>query len=547
MAKTWAWLTDSLTRLCPDSLPSRRKADIFRVYAAQGERVSCQLGVRATGTGEPVTVRLSSRSDIGVGVRIRRVGYVPVPHYNTPIIAGHHEGTLPGYVGDPLFDEQSILLRPGETAAFWLTILTDRTCRPGPQRVQLEVDFAGQVHRCELVVHICDVALYQRKDFPVTNWFYADALCDFYGLEPFSEGFWSIFRHYVRNIVAHGQDVLYVPVFTPPLDGVKRPTQLLKVRRRAEGKYAFDFTDVLKWIRSAGRCGIRLFEFSHLFTQWGAANAIRIYHDQGMDGKLLWPAKTPATGKTYRNFLSQYLPALKRFLVREKLMDRCFFHLSDEPNGPAHRANYSRARTTLRRIAPWMKVMDAISEIEFARKGLIDMPIPSIRTVKEFLDEDIECWTYFCCNPRGKYLNRLMDTPLAKIRMAGWLFYRTGVRGFLHWGYNYWYKRQSRQLIDPFTVNDAYAAPDWAYGDTFLVYPGPKGPIDSVRWELFSESLQDYTLLQTLDIDRNDKLLSAIIGYDDFPFTPAWITNTRRKLFDIAAKRRPPFMRMRRL
>ena len=43
-----------------------------------------------------------------------------------------------------------------------------------------------------------------------------------------------------------------------------------------------------------------------------------------------------------------------------------------------------------------------------------------------------------------------MDTPLAKIRMSGWLFYHLKAQGFLHWGYNYWYKSQTQQLIDPF-------------------------------------------------------------------------------------------------
>ncbi|MCK4626908.1 MAG: DUF4091 domain-containing protein, partial [Phycisphaerae bacterium] len=196
-----------------------------------------------------------------------------------------------------------------------------------------------------------------------------------------------------------------------------------------------------------------------------------------------------------------------------------------------HQANYAKARAMLDDLAPWMKMMDALSEIDFARKGLVDMPIPIINTAREFLADDIPCWAYFCCIPRGRYLNRLMDTPLSKIRMSGWLFYRTGVRGFLHWGYNYWYKRKSRQMIDPFTVSDGGAAPNWAYGDTFLVYPGQAGPIDSVRWEVFAESLQDYALLQTLGVGRDDRLLSAIREYDDFPFSPAWIANARRKLF----------------
>ena len=489
------------------------------------------MGVRAEGCDAPVSVRLTCKSDDGIDVRIRRVGYVPVPHYNTPIIEGHYEGRLGGYVGDPLFEEDSLTLWPGESAAFWITVRVDRACKPGPARVKFSADFGGQVRQRELIVQVHDITLQPRKGFPVTNWFSADAVCDFYGVKPFSAGFWPIFRRYVHNMVTHNQDTLYVPAFTPPVDGVKRPMQLVNASRKSAGKYSFDFGDVRKWIRTAGACGIRNFEFNHLFTQWGAANAIRIYHGQGQDERLLWSPKTSATGRIYRTFLAQYLPALKQFLQRNGIIDRCFFHLSDEPHGQEHQANYAKARTMLRELAPWMKVMDALSEVDFARKGLVDMPVTVINTIREFIAEEIPCWAYFCCVPRGKYLNRLMDTPLSKIRMSGWLFYRTGVLGFLHWGYNYWYRRQTRQLIDPFTVNDAHAAPNWAYGDTFMVYPGRDGPIDSVRWEVFAESLQDYALLQTIGLERNDGLLADIRGYDDFPFSPGWMSAARRKIF----------------
>ena len=116
--------------------------------------------------------------------------------------------------------------------------------------------------------------------------------------------------------------------------------------------------------------------------------------------------------------------------------------------------------------------------------------------------------------------------------MNGWLFYRWQFGGFLHWGYNYWYRRQTTELIDPYTCSDAHAWPGWAHGDTFVVYPGPAdvGPVDSMRWEIFHESLQDYQLLQTLDIDPDGKQLAAMKSFEDFPKTEAWITKTRRSL-----------------
>ncbi len=85
--------------------------------------------------------------------------------------------------------------------------------------------------------------------------------------------------------------------------------------------------------------------------------------------------------------------------------------------------------------------------------------------------------------------------------------------------------------IDPYTVQDGLAwASGWAYGDTFLVYPGPDGPVDSMRWEVLSEGLQDYSLLQTLGVRRDDSLFAPIISFADFPKSEDWRLAARRRL-----------------
>ena len=33
-------------------------------------------------------------------------------------------------------------------------------------------------------------------------------------------------------------------------------------------------------------------------------------------------------------------------------------------------------------------------------------------------------------------------------------------------------------------------------GDCYMVYPGPDGPISTVRWEIFREGVQDYEYLK---------------------------------------------------
>jgi hypothetical protein len=175
--------------------------------------------------------------------------------------------------------------------------------------------------------------------------------------------------------------------------------------------------------------------------------------------------------------------------------------------------------------------MDALSDIRYGRQRLTDMPIPQLGAAQAYIDAGIPHWVYFCCSPKGNWLNRFLDTPLPKVRMSGWLFYRLGAKGFLHWGFNYWHKMSREEIGDPF--EDASNA-DWPaipYGDPFMIYPGADGkPIDSLRWEVFAESLQDYAILQTAGISPNDPMLSAIKTYADFPKTEEWIKSALEKI-----------------
>ena len=540
---THSWLDTSLVRYDPHA--RIQPARPLTREVALNERFSFQVTVRSD-DGDPKKVRVEASGPPGWAVRVRRVGLVPVRHHNTPVTDDpadvDGQAHIPGYVPDPLFDEDTVLLPAGETQAFWISVRPGAEAAPGHYRVVVHVVPEGEPpssHAAQVVLH--SVALQPRRSFSVTHWFYVDALIDWYRTDLFDERFWRVLPSYVTDVVAHGQDTLYVPVFTPPLDGVKRPSQLLQVTCSAPDQYQFDWRDVRRYVDLAKVSGVAKFEWCHFFTQWGAAHAIRIYEGQGRGERLLWSPDTGATSPTYRTFLAQYLPELRRFLEDEDILDRSFFHVSDEPHGAEHLANYREARGLLRELAPWMQVMDALSEIEFARQGLMDMPIPSIRTALEFVQEGIPSWCYYCCGPRGPYLNRLLDTPLPKIAMHGLLFYRWPFHGFLHWGYNYWYRSQTRELIDPYTVQDGLAwQRGWAYGDPFVVYPGPDGPVDSVRWEIFGESLQDYALLQTLGVDRDDPLLAPIRDFADFPKTAEWREQVRKQVLARRAQTATP-------
>jgi hypothetical protein len=189
-----------------------------------------------------------------------------------------------------------------------------------------------------------------------------------------------------RDLAEHGQDTIYVPIFTPPLEGIRRPGQLLGVERDGE-RYSFDWSLVKRWLELARAAGLQRFEWTHLFSQWGVKHALRIYRGHGEAGTLLWDPETPATSDIYRDFLRQFLPAFEQFLRFEGAIEQSMFHLSDEPHGSEHLANYRAARRRLQELAPWMQVMDALSEVVFAREGVADMPVALLPSVPAFADE----------------------------------------------------------------------------------------------------------------------------------------------------------------
>lgn len=532
------WLETSLNRVFPASPAGPRTELTLR--AARNQRLSLQACLRnMTSRRLRVACQVTGAPDINV--RIRRVGYVPMPHRTPGTDLSELDGAefLPGLVPDPLFPEQTADVGPWENQSFWISITVPANTRPGLKH--LKIALSEEEERTKRKVSLGKLAaqvdvrtftIQPRHDFPVTHWWQPDAIYDWYKTGAFGEKWWGLADLYLRDMVEHGSNVIMIPVWHTRREVVERPPQLLKVTSPAPGRYEFDFTDVRRFVEMAKRAGMEYFEFPHFWLYWGVRNPVHVYQYNGGKWTLMWPTESPATTGVFRTFLEQYLPALRTFLQQQNLLDRSFFHVSDEPSGDEHFRNYRTARALLTELAPWMKVMDALSEVRYGREGITDIPVPIVNAAQGYVDQKIPHWVYFCTVPRGPYLNRLFDTPLPKIRMAGWLFYRLGANGFLHWGHGYWYKMETQRLLDVFQEGAAGDWPGIPYGDPFVVYPGKDGPIDSIRWEVFAESLQDYAMLQTAGIRPDSALLSDIKTYADFPKSEAWIDRAIRNILE---------------
>lgn len=527
------WLETSLKRIFPQS-PAPEGVSSLQLLAARNSRIAFQACFRSNST-DPFQVACSLEGADELKPRIRYVGLVPMHQFtpNTDMKELDGKGYLPGLVPDPLFPLTKVEASPFASRSFWVTLQIPEGIRPGIHEFKVRFVYGEEKKEVTLPVkiEISAFTVKPRHDFPVTHWWRGEATWDYYKTGMFEdEKWWKLTRAQMENMLDHGSDVVYVPIFFDRRETFKRPCQLLVVNEKQPGKYEFDWTLVKRFVDMCKDIGFKKFEWSHIWIYWGVKNPMRIYTKKGNEYVMLWPPDIDALSDTYVNFLKQFLPQFHDFLKKEQILDDSYFHLSDEPGSADHVENYKRARKLLKELAPWMKVMDALSDIAYGRQKLTDIPVPLIDAAQNYIDEKIPHWVYFCLGPQGPYLNRFFDTPLPKIRMAGWLFYRLHAQGFLHWGFNYWHKIEREEITDPFTDGSAAAWPTIPYGDPFVIYPGPDGPLDAIRWEVFAESLQDYAILQTAGINPDDKLLSDIHTYADFPKNEAWIKSTLEKI-----------------
>ncbi len=383
-----------------------------------------------------------------------------------------------------------------------------------------------------------------EQDLICTNWFHTDCIHTYYDVPVFSEEYWNITEKFVREAVKHGINMLLTPLFTPPLDtavGKERPTVQLVDVAVDNGKYSFGFDKLRRWIDMCDRCGIKYFEMSHLFTQWGAMHTPKIMACVDGKNKQIFGWKTWASSKKYTDFLCEFAKELCGFIKEEGIMHRCYFHISDEPSMERLK-DYGKRSKLIRNLFGEFPIIDALSDFDFYKKGLIKNPIPCIPSAEKFYGNVDNLWVYYCCGPdKDYYTNRFFGMPMQRTRVLGYQMYKYNVKGFLQWGLNFWYSQLSDHPINPFETSDSDGA--FPAGDAFVLYPGNNGePLSSIRFKAFREGLQDQRALNLLEsLIGREETLSVLqregeISFSDYPRSSDWHLRTREKINSEIAK-----------
>ncbi|MBM4034932.1 MAG: DUF4091 domain-containing protein [Planctomycetes bacterium] len=478
-----AWAADPHVKVFRDA-PAPGEPGMVRLRAARNEFEPGQIAFRSTAPLKGVRVELSPLRHAdgaatigGDSLAWHFVGFIPLKK-NTPDSGKVQLRAAPCGVPDPLLDARSLDVAAESTQPVWLTVRVPKDAKPGVYRGEVAI-VAGDARAAVPVELTVDpFALPDARHLLVTNWFNLDNIAKAHKAQAWSEGFWPVLERYARDMAAHRQNVALTP------------WSLVQITREVDGKLSFDYG--------------RFDRYVELFQKAGVSDGIELTHvghfgPGGWGGKEIVLVKVGAadrkTGKRVElgpeEGLAPLLADLEKHLAAKGWLAKAMIHVADEPS-LNNLASWRKASEFVHKAAPGIRRIDAIESVDFT--GALEVWVPKLSHFERWRDayearrKGNEFWFYICCHPVGNYYpNRFLDFPLSRVRVLHWLNFACDLTGYLHWGLNFWGE-------DPFGPPSDNLPP----GDTHVVYPGADGPLDSIRWEIQRESIEDFEYLWLL-------------------------------------------------
>jgi hypothetical protein len=127
-----------------------------------------------------------------------------------------------------------------------------------------------------------------------------------------------------------------------------------------------------------------------------------------------------------------------------------------------------------------------------------------------------QVWWYICCGPHHPYANWFVEYSAAEHRLLmGFMAQKFGTQGFLYYSMNHWSTNRDERMPDgkivhrenvpftepidrgPLTNSDGKSWTNYN-GDGLIFYPGPNGPVSTIRMKCIRDGLEDYEYLWLL-------------------------------------------------
>jgi len=442
------WIENGLEKIYPSDVPEPegRVDPVARISLAQNERESFQVIIRPPENTDLFEVKFQP-SDLvnrAAGTRIEasnikayNVEYCPVR------IPSYFEGPT-GPCPDPLPPLKPFTARGGVCNAVWFTVYAPPDTAPGSYAGALTLTYSGG--RIDLSIQ----ATVYDFELPVTPALKTDFGFSSEDALAMGKAMGSLLApqelgaRYVKNAFEHRVTLREPAAFPMP---------------RAQGDYIKD-----------------LQAFEARMKQLEAQGATTF-------------AVPPALLDDLDN-----LKKANACAAKNKRQNRIFCQIADEPPPPTWPHLVDRIRLWLDTAPDIPLMVTSFGLRPFLPKALGVWALHSQvfdtsknAAIIDGIQAGKEVWLYVNQYPPRPYGNFLVDFEGIEHRILFWQTWALGMRGFHYWNINALETGRDpyEGLLDVTPVN----------GNGFLVYPGKDGPVNSIRWEIIRDGIEDYDYL----------------------------------------------------
>jgi len=492
-----AWWCESGFKVPPTRSAPTAPSAAIRISGAAGERVHTQLiltpAARDLDVGFDTSDLIDARGDHlrSNSVTIRKVDYVPVRQPTDSIgIAGEWPDAL-----SPLKGNHSRLSQ-GRNNPFWITVTIPTTAHAGDYSGSILIAANGKQSRLPVKLHLFGFALPQHTDLRSGFGISPEIIRRYHHLKTQAE-LEQVWDLYMRDFAAH-RLCCYNPMALAEI-GVKE----------TKGEHPGVDLDFAAFDKAAHRyldiMGFNAFTINIL----GLGGGRYPNYDRGQF--LGHPAGTPE----YDSLMREYATKLQAHLAANHWIEKGYVYWYDEPEANDYPFVVD-GMSRLKRYFPHLKRM-LTEGFRAPLYGNVDLwcPItpkfevePSV--ARQSLGEEV--WWYVCTGPKEPWCGLFIDHPGTEMRMWMWQTWKYHIQGVLIWETTWWTsKAQFKDRDqDPWTDPMSYTSEStgvWGNGDGRLFYPplienGSQpimaAPIDSIRWEMLAQGVQDWEYFHLL-------------------------------------------------
>ena len=487
--------------------------DFVEISAARNEYEPFQLALRPEAPMTNVSVGISDFARSGGGmisstnVTLTMVEYVPVTELHNAL-----ENCF-GDTADPLVPLTGPFNAPAHTnTTVWFTVQVPKDVPGGIYIATVNIAHTGGAFTVPVRLKVYDFSL---SDATHTD-HHANVVIDNLWHQPKNDtdrrAIWDL---YLQNMARHRTAPYMAQTFA----------QFTFTYDPASGVFNHDFTD---YDAALSRY---LDDFHFTVFQWvddnretfGVGNVQRYAQDAG-GNRIINPAFKPL-------FPGLAQPVM-RHLIEKGWFEKAYSYWIDEPQldtAPATLAMVKDGFQMIGAAVPGLKRQLPANTFDFPKPDLygdVDIWVPAFDPWSFKHERNVErqklgekVWPYVFVHPFSPWPNNFTDQTAASPRIRFWMGEKLNWDGENYWGINYYFTHPVTGSRNPWTtpfVRDG----NFSFGnsDGAVVFPPVKeyptntiiaGPIDSVRWEMLREGMEDreyFWLLKTLIAEAEARL-----------------------------------------